>query len=57
MLHMLSLDQLRLSAHNVRKTAADAGLDELTASLAHHGLQHSCHSGTLCRHRRWALRR
>jgi ParB family chromosome partitioning protein len=39
MLHMLPLDQLHLSAHNVRKTAADAGLDELTASLMHHGLQ------------------
>jgi len=36
---MLPLDQLRLSARNVRKTAAETALDELMASLAHHGLQ------------------
>jgi ParB family chromosome partitioning protein len=39
MLQMIPLDQLRLSAHNVRKTAAETALDELIASLAHHGLQ------------------
>ena len=39
MLQMLPLDQLRQSAHNVRKTAAESALDELMASLAHHGLQ------------------
>lgn len=39
MLQMIPLDQLRLSAHNVRKTAAESALDELMASLAHHGLQ------------------
>ncbi len=39
MLQMLPLDQLCLSTHNVRKTAAESALDELIASLAHHGLQ------------------